>query len=168
MDLTSFTDHLTQTSKSPCESEEIRMSEQAIRVLCVDDNPLVADGVRIRLQLECDGVGSPFEWAGHLQNADELVETVKRTTPDVVLLDIDMPGKDAMAALAELAEAAPHVRTIILSGYSREDYLDRAVEAGAWGYISKNDAPDQIVEAVRRVMQGQFAFGRSLLHAASK
>lgn len=142
------------------------MSEQAIRVLCVDDNPLVADGVRIRLQLEGDG--QSFQWVGHLQNADELVEAVQRTLPDVVLLDIDMPGKDAMAALAELAEAAPQVRTIILSGYAREDYLDRAVEAGAWGYISKNDAPEQIVEAVRRVMRGQFAFGQSLLHAASK
>ena len=142
------------------------MTEQVIRVLCVDDNPLVADGVRIRLQLERDG--HRFEWAGHLQNADELVATVRRTLPHVVLLDIDMPGKDAMAALSELAEAAPEVRTIILSGYSREDYLDRAVEAGAWGYISKNDAPEQIVEAVRRVMRGQFAFGQSLLHAASR
>ena len=142
------------------------MTEQVIRVLCVDDNPMVADGVRIRLQLESDG--HRFEWAGHVQNADELVATVRRTLPHVVLLDIDMPGKDAMAALAELAEAAPEVRTIILSGYSREDYLDRAVEAGAWGYISKNDAPEQIVEAVRRVMRGQFAFGQSLLHAASR
>lgn len=142
------------------------MTDQVIRVLCVDDNPLVADGVRIRLQLEGDG--HRFEWAGHLQNADELVDAVKRTRPHVVLLDIDMPGKDAMTALAELAAAAPEVRTIILSGYSREDYLDRAVEVGAWGYISKNDAPEQIVEAVRRVMRGQFAFGQSLLHAASR
>jgi len=151
--------------------EETRMTEQVIRVLCVDDNPLVADGVRIRLQLEGEGgatAAPSFQWVGHMQNADGLVETVKRTQPHVVLLDIDMPGKDAMAALAELAEAAPDVRTIILSGYSREDYLDRAVEAGAWGYISKNDAPEQIVEAVRRVMRGQFAFGQSLLHAASR
>lgn len=131
---------------------------ERIRVLCVDDNAFVADGIRIRLAIH-----PGFEWAGHLRSADDLLPTVQMQRPDIVLLDIDMPGKDALKALEEITAAVPETRTIIVSGYERDDYLDRAVEAGAWGYVSKNDGADQIVEAIRRVHGGRFAFGASLL-----
>jgi two-component system, NarL family, response regulator DesR len=104
-----------------------------------------------------------FEWAGHLLCADDLVARAKAGAANIVLLDIDMPGKDALTALRELTLAVPQVRTIILSGYARDDYLDRAVEAGAWGYVSKNDGPDQVVEAICRAVGGHFAFGPSVL-----
>jgi two-component system, NarL family, response regulator DesR len=134
------------------------MTSGRIRVLCVDDNPFVADAVRIRLALHAG-----FDWVGHLTSADKLVDEVRQLQPDIVLLDIDMPGKDSLKALEELSIAVPRVRTVIVSGYERDDYLDRAVEAGAWGYVSKNDGPDQIVSAIREVHEGRFAFGPSVL-----
>jgi DNA-binding NarL/FixJ family response regulator len=139
------------------------MNTQPIRVLCVDDNPLVAQGVQIKLAMY-----PGFEWVGHLHTADHLLDRVKRLEPHIVLLDIDMPGKDALTALREISEAVPGVRTIILSGYARDEYLDRAVESGAWGYVSKNDGPDEVVEAIRRAAHGHFAFGPSILQACGQ
>lgn len=139
------------------------MKKDLIRVLCVDDNPFVADGIRIRLALH-----EGFEWAGHLPTADQMIQEVGRLRPHVVLLDIDMPGVDSLHALGDLSAMHPGVRTIIVSGYERDDYLDKAVESGAWGYVSKNDGPDQIITAIREVHAGRFAFGPSVLQACQK
>ena len=134
------------------------MATERIRVMCVDDNPLVAEGVRIKLNME-----GGFEWAGHRHTADDLCDWVRRWKPDIVLLDIDTPGADALTSLAELAEAVPDTKTVILSGYSQEDFLERAIAAGAWGYVSKNDGPDQVVQAIRLAADGKFAFGQTVL-----
>ena len=104
------------------------MSDRPIRVLCVDDNDFVAEAIRRKLSLD-----PAFAWAGWLPEAKDLVKTVQQSRADVVLLDIDKPGKDSFEALAELAGAVPEARVIMLSGYVRADYIDRAVEAGAWG-----------------------------------
>lgn len=125
-----------------------------IRVLCVDDNFLVAEGIKVRLNL-----AGGFEWVGQLPDADKLVEQVKQARPDVVLLDLDMPGKDAFEAMRELVEAVPDVRTIVISGHVRSDLVDRAVESGAWGYISKSEGPETIVGAIQQVVNGQFVVG---------
>ena len=90
------------------------MATERIRVMCVDDNPLVAEGVRIKLNME-----GGFEWAGHRHTADDLCDWVRRWKPDIVLLDIDMPGAYALPSLSELAEAVPDTKTVILSGYSQ-------------------------------------------------
>jgi len=133
------------------------MNSRTIRVLCVDDNQALVDALRIKLAAERD-----IEAVGHLLSADELVEAVERMQPDIVLLDLDMPGRDPLAALSELAVTHPHVRTIILSGYVREDFINRALDAGAWGYVAKGEEPDVIVAALRRVASGNFAFGNEV------
>lgn len=125
-----------------------------IRVMCVDDNDFVAEAIRRKLSLDQD-----FAWAGWLPEARDLVEKVKEAKADVVLLDIDMPGKDSFEALRELAAACPATRVIMLSGYVRTDYIDRAVEAGAWGYVSKNENTETILAAIRQVSKGGFAMG---------
>ena len=130
------------------------MPDQAIRVLCVDDNDFVAEAIRRKLSLN-----SNFAWAGWLPEAKDLIEKVKETNADVVLLDIDMPGKDSFEALGELAQACPQTRVIMLSGYVRSDYIDRAVEAGAWGYVSKNENTETILAAIQQVSRGGFAMG---------
>jgi DNA-binding NarL/FixJ family response regulator len=139
------------------------MLAKPIAVLCVDDNQQVVDGLCMRLALEND-----LRWLGALAAADHLVAEAQRLSPNVVLLDIDMPGKDALVALRELSEVLPDIRTIILSGHERDDYLDRAVEAGAWGYLSKNDHIDQIIHGIRRVASGQFAFSQTMLRGVQR
>lgn len=131
--------------------------QRAVRVLCVDDNSLVADAVATRLYL----VGG-FKWLGHLPSASGVVDAVARLEPDVVLMDLDMPGPDPFHAMRELAEQHPESRVLVLSGHVRRDLLDRAIEAGAWGYISKSDDAGTLVSAVRRVARGEFVLGPGL------
>lgn len=126
----------------------------AIRVMCVDDNDFVAEAIRRKLAMD-----RGFAWAGWLPEARALVEKVKENKADVVLLDIDMPGKDSFEALSELAAACPDTRVIMLSGYVRCDYIDRAVEAGAWGYVSKNENVETILAAIQQVAHGSFVMG---------
>jgi two-component system response regulator DesR len=130
------------------------MPADGIRVLCVDDNAALVQALQVRLSHEPDIIT-----VGHLLSADGLLEEVAQREPNIVLLDLDMPGRDAMLALRELSATYSNVRTVILSGYVREDLINRALDAGAWGYIAKSEDPDVIVDALRRVAGGSFAFG---------
>lgn len=119
-------------------------------MLGADDNPSIGRALSVYLGREAD-----VRWIGSLPSADELIEAVARLTPDVVLLDIDMPGRDPFEALADLSSSSSPARVIILSGHVRRELIDQAFGAGAWGYISKNDELSEIVAALRRVMTGE-------------
>jgi len=138
------------------------MKKDKISLLCVDDNVSVCEAIRIKVELS-----GGIEWVGRLEHAGDLVSEVKRLKPDVVLLDIDMPGKDSFEALAEVVEANPDARVLILSGYVQNELIDRAVEAGAWGYISKNEGTEVIVSAIRSVAKGDFVLGPEVEAEAS-
>ena len=128
------------------------MNQRPIRVMCVDDNELVADAVKRRITYE-----PRFEWAGWAAHTDDLLELVQRAKPDVVLFDIDMPGRDPFSVVTELAQAAPEARAVMFSGYVQGDYIDRAIEAGAWGYVSKNASIEEVLASVEQVASGEFA-----------
>ena len=128
-----------------------------IRVLCVDDHAFLAEGLRSKLALESD-----IEFLGWLPDASNLVQEVLERKADVVTLDIDMPGPDPFEAITDLQRRCPDARAIMLSAYVRDSYIDAAVDAGAWGYLSKSDDPDHIVSAIRAVVNGQFHFGPSV------
>jgi DNA-binding NarL/FixJ family response regulator len=130
------------------------MVDTQIRVLCVDDNPLVADAVATRLTL-----AGGFRWLGHLTGAEGLGDAVARERPDVILMDLDMPGEDPFEAIRVLSATQPDVRVLILSGHVRSELIDRAIEAGAWGYLSKSDGVDTLVSAIERVAAGEFVLG---------
>ena len=127
---------------------------KTIRILCVDDHSFLVEGLQARFALESD-----LEYVGSLPDAERLAEEVKRLRPDVILLDIEMPGPDPFEALADLRRVEPDVRTIILSAYVRDHYISAATKAGAWGYFSKSEEADDIVAGIRRVHGGEFAFG---------
>lgn len=128
------------------------MSDRPTRVMCVDDNEWIGESIQRILRRHTD-----LAWAGWLATASGLAGEVDSRDPDVLLLDIDIPGEDPFDALASLAEARPEVRVIMLSGHVRAEYIDRALAAGAWGYISKNDETDSIVSAIRQAMAGEVA-----------
>lgn len=133
------------------------MISRTIRVLCVDDHAFLAEGLRSKLALERD-----MEFVGWLPDASHIVREVEERRADVVTLDIEMPGPDPFEAVEDLQRRCPDVKTIMLSAYVRDSYIDAAVEAGAWGYLSKSDDPDEIVTAIRTVVDGKFAFGPSV------
>jgi DNA-binding NarL/FixJ family response regulator len=78
----------------------------------------------------------------------------------VVLLDLDMPGPNPIEVLRELTVQSPDVRVIVLSGHVRRELIDRAIEAGAYGYLSKNDDGGVLVDSIRAVARGEFVLGQ--------
>lgn len=129
-----------------------RAESTNLKVLCVDDNVHVAEALRIMIE-RVDG----FAWSGWLGAADELVATVQRECPDVVILDVDMPGRSPFDALEELCQLCPATRTVMFSGHVRSALVEQALSAGAWGYVSKNDGETALLQAIREVAGGDIA-----------
>jgi two-component system, NarL family, response regulator DesR len=127
-----------------------------IRVLCVEDNALVANSVCGMLSRE-----DTIEVVGHLASADEMLETATSLTADVVVLDLDMPGLPALEALDALRRRDPDIRVLIHSGYCDKANLKRAIDCGAWGFVCKDDPSPTLVEAIRRVVGGEVVLSPS-------
>lgn len=134
------------------------MNEPPLRILCVDDHAIIGEGLQTKLALERD-----MEFAGWLGSADTLIDEVGRTRANIVLLDIEMPGLDPFEVVGDLRRRYPDVRAIMLSAYIRDLYIDAAVRAGAWGYLSKSDEPSTVIDAIRKVGRGEFTFSPSVL-----
>mgnify|MGYP001050853429 CR=1 FL=1 len=127
-------------------------------VLCVDDNDYICEAIRRKLRDHPE-----FPFAGALPSADRLVEEVERTGAALIFLDMNMPGKDPIEAVRELSERFPGVRAIVLSGYVHEEVIDRALEAGAAGYLSKCEEPEVLMEALRRVAAGELVLSPEVM-----
>lgn len=123
------------------------MSER-LRVLLADDQALVRSGFRMILSAESD-----IEVVGEAADGAEAVELARRLRPDVVLMDVQMPRVDGIAATADLV-AEGIGRVVILTTFDRDDYLFDALRAGASGFLLKNAEAEQLVEAVRTVARG--------------
>lgn len=139
------------------------MTEKPIRVLCVDDNHLVADALHLKLRLEGN-----FEWGGWVREAEPMLQAARRCRAEVVLLDIDMPGRDVFEALRELVQGLPEARVLVFSGHVRPDFVERAIENGAWGYISKNDGEQSLIDGIRAVARGEFVLSPSVQEIQGK
>lgn len=129
-----------------------------IRVLCVDDHAFLVDGLRARFSLEPD-----IEVVGDLRRADELVAAALELKPDIVLLDIDMPGMDPFEAAEDVRRRCAGAKVVILSAHVREHYVNAAYKAGACGYFSKSDEPASLVAGLRKAARGEFALGPKVL-----
>ncbi len=121
-----------------------------IRVLLADDHSLFRKGLRHMLDIEQD-----IEVVGEARDGEEVQRLARELKPDVVLLDINMPVVDGIAAARELRQAAPQLGILMLTMFAEEDFLTRAVEAGANGYLLKDIPFDQIVTAVRAAARGE-------------
>ncbi|MGC4951510.1 response regulator transcription factor [Streptomyces sp. DT224] len=120
-----------------------------IRVLLADDQALIRGALASMLKLEPD-----LEVVGEVGSGSEVEAAALRTRPDVVLMDVQMPGKDGLAVTADLARSLPSCKIVICTTFGRPGYLTRAVAAGAVGFLVKDAPPEQLVEAVRRAAAG--------------
>jgi two-component system, NarL family, response regulator NreC len=120
-----------------------------MRVLIADDHALVRSGLRMLLESEGD-----FEVVAEAGTADEAVRAARLEKPDVVLLDVVMPGRSGLDALAEVLEAAPQARVLVLSMQDDPRYVREAFAAGASGYLLKEAADAELVAALREVAAG--------------
>jgi len=120
-----------------------------IRVLIADEQALVRGALVALLRLEND-----IEVVAEVGSGAEAVVAARTHNPDVALLDVQMPGMDGLTAAAELHAVAPTCRVIVCTTFGRPGYLARAMAAGAAGFVVKDAPPEQLVDAVRRVLSG--------------
>lgn len=120
------------------------------RVLVVDDHQVVREGVISMLR-----VASEIEVVGQAANAPEAIRKAQQLKPDVVLLDIRLPGTSGWEACRTLCSILPDTRVIMLTSFQDEDYLFKALRAGARGYLLKTASHEEIVEAIRAVDKGK-------------
>ena len=121
-----------------------------IRLLIVDDDPLVRSGLALIL-----GGGEQLEVVGQAANGREGLAAVSRHRPDVVLMDIRMPVMDGIEATAAMMARPEPPKVIVLTTFDADDYVLRALAAGASGFLLKDTAPEDIVAAVHRVADGE-------------
>lgn len=125
-----------------------------IRILCVDDHELLIQGLKTRIDQEPD-----FEFVGSLSNAEHLLEMVAQLRPDVVIMDLQMPGIDPIGVVAEIHQRWPDCRVVVLSGRVRDTDLTEAVRAGVAGFFSKSDELRDTLDGIRRAHRGEFVLG---------
>ena len=125
------------------------MISESIRVVLADDHSVVRAGLKAVL-----GATPDITVIGEASDGREAVELVERLKPDVVVMDLSMPGVDGVAATKEIVASGVGTRVIILSMHAEEDYLVPAMEAGASGYLVKTNADRELVNAIRGVAHG--------------
>lgn len=128
--------------------------EETVRVLIADDHPLFREGMRGRLDRAAD-----MEVVGEATSGDEAVEMAKNLEPDVILMDIKMPGKNGIDATREVLETNPDTGVLVLTMFEDDDSVFAAMRAGAKGYLLKDSGGKGVLHAIRAVACGEAVFG---------
>jgi DNA-binding NarL/FixJ family response regulator len=128
--------------------------EGGIRILVADDHPMLREGLVAVLSTQPD-----FDVVGEAADGSEVVRLAKRLEPDVVLLDLEMPEVDGVAALERLREAGSEARAIVFTAYDTDERILRSLRAGARGYLLKGASRSEIFDAIRTVHSGGSLLG---------
>jgi len=128
-----------------------------VRVVVADDHPVVRSGIVALLDLEPD-----LEVVGEAGDGEQAVALAEELRPDLVLMDLRMPGTDGTAATARIVAGLPGVHVLVLTTYETDTDILRAVEAGATGYLLKDTPRDQLVAGVRAAAHGESALSPSV------
>jgi len=121
-----------------------------IRVLIIDDHRMFADALQLLLGGEDD-----IDMAAAASTAEEALEIAGTVLPDVVLMDIDLPGIDGIEATRILRQRQPQARVVIITAFQQPDVIASAIDAGASGYVPKTHAADELVGVIRRAAAGE-------------
>jgi two-component system, NarL family, response regulator NreC len=128
-----------------------------IHVLLADDHRMVRDSLRFILEAPGD-----LKVAGLASNGQEAVEQAQQGCPDVAVIDVSMPVMDGLEAARQILANCPHTRVLMLSMYNTTEYVFRALKAGAAGYMIKDAAGSELIEAVRTLNRGESYFSPSI------
>ena len=137
----------------------VKISDQRPRILLADDHPMILAGLRKLLELE-------FEVVETVTDGQALLSAAERLRPDLVITDIGMPGLDGIEATRRLQAVLPEVKVLILSIDAKPSCVRAAFEAGAWGYLPKTSAPEEIERAVREILADRFYVSPVVARAA--
>jgi DNA-binding NarL/FixJ family response regulator len=126
------------------------------RILLVDDHPLTRSALAGLLTQH------GFDVVGEASDGEEAIERAEKLRPDLILLDLSMPGLDGLSALPRLREAAPECEVVVLTASGTEENLLSAIRGGAAGYLLKSEPPERIVDFLRGVAQGEAALSGAI------
>ena len=121
-----------------------------IKILISDDHPIVRRGLREIIEDETD-----MKIVAEASSATEVLDKLREHQTDILLLDISMPGKSGLDLMLDLKKEFSGLKILILSALSEEIYARRVIKSGAYGYMNKESAPDQLVNAIRKVYSGK-------------
>jgi len=121
------------------------------KIIIADDHPIVRNGLK---QIIADEI--ELTVASEVSNAEELFQALKQDSFDLIILDIAMPGQSGIDALIKLKNIYPNLPVLILSALSEELYALRTIKAGAAGYLHKESAPESLISAIRKILNGGF------------
>ena len=127
---------------------------EPVRVLIADDHPIFRDGLRALLATD-----DSIQLVGEAADGGDVQRLVEQLQPEIVLMDLHMPGVDGVAATREIVQRSPHVAVIVLTMFDDDDSVFAAMRAGARGYVVKGAEQEEIGRAVRAVASGEAIFG---------
>jgi DNA-binding NarL/FixJ family response regulator len=130
---------------------------EPVRILIADDHPHFRDGLRALL-LSAPAV----EVVGEARDGDEVIELAARLQPDVILMDLNMPGMGGIEATRRILHTSPHISVLVISMYEDDDSVFAALKAGARGYLLKGALKAEILRAIRAVTSGEAIFGPAI------
>ncbi|HMQ80019.1 MAG TPA: response regulator transcription factor [Ignavibacteria bacterium] len=133
------------------------MEEKIINIVIADDHAFLREGIKKTIQDEID-----MKIIGEASNAIDAIAIIKELDPDVVIMDISMPGKSGLEVLKDLKAMKKKYRVLILSMHPEDRFAIRALKAGAAGYLTKESAPDELVKAIRTVLTGRKYVSKAL------
>lgn len=125
------------------------MSEK-IRILITDDQAIVRKGIRALLSTEPN-----IEVVGEAENGREAVTLFEQLQPDVILMDLQMPEMDGIAAIRQITINKPHARILVLTSFATDDKVFPAIKSGALGYLLKDSSPEELIRSIRQVYRGE-------------
>src|SRR5579871_1028494 len=126
-------------------------------VLLVDDHPVVREGLSLRISREPD-----FTVCGTAGDGVEMMAAIAKLKPDVVVMDLELPRSHGLELLRDIYAQYPRMPVIVFSTHDEEVYAERAVRAGARGYLMKHEPPERLVEGMRTVLGGGYALSRAI------
>ena len=131
-----------------------------IRVLLADDHKIISSALQYLLEAQGD-----IEVVAIAADGQEAVEKARKECPDVVIMDISMPRLDGIAATRQLCECCPKTRVVMLTMYETTQHVQGALQAGAHGYVLKDSAGQELVDAVRTIYKGGSYFSSAIVKA---
>ncbi len=128
-----------------------------IRILVADDQNLIRQALQVYLETESD-----LKVVAHADDGLTALEKIEQLSPDVALIDLDMPGMDGLTTTKIIAQRFMNTKVLVFSSHDREDYINDAIQAGARGYLLKSTPADELANAIRYVNKGYFHLGPGL------
>ena len=126
--------------------------EKMAKLLIVDDHPIVREGLAQLIVQKCP---DEVDVVGQAEDAESALDAITRLKPDVVIVDVFLKGSDGIELVKRIKAMDPDINILVLSMYDESLYADRAISAGASGYIMKNESSEELIRAIRKVLNGQ-------------